>query len=219
MLIALVLIVVAVGTTIAAVNRWREERQWRDKRLPSPVLFARDDPKHPLPTPTAPLAARGPVGAPAHQALPPRLDRPVAGGSTADLPFAHLAPPSPSSLPVADETIQVLPGRLEVLAGDPRHREIRFVRVPGRPPELILGREPGDSAQHVTLGSTTVSRRHARFAFLDGGWTVMNLSRTNPILINGAELPSNDASHDLCDGDRIELGEVVLRFTYKQSLR
>ena len=112
----------------------------------------------------------------------------------------------------SDEPVQVLPGRLEVVSGDPRHREIRFVRVPGRPAELILGREVGDSPQHVTLRSTTVSRQHARFSFLDGRWTVMNLSRTNPIVINGAELSSGDASYSLSDGDRLELGEVVLCF-------
>jgi hypothetical protein len=111
----------------------------------------------------------------------------------------------------SDEPVQLLPGRLEVLAGDPHHREIRFVRVPGRPAELILGREPGDSPQYGTLHSTTVSRRHARFAFNHGHWTVMNLSRTNPIVVNGAEL-ANDAGYELGDGDRLELGEVVLRF-------
>jgi len=112
----------------------------------------------------------------------------------------------------SDEPVQLLPGRLEVLSGDARHREIRFVRVPGRPAELILGREPGDSPQHVALRSTTVSRQHARFSFLDGRWTVMNLSRTNPIVINGTELSSSDASYVLRDGDRLELGEVVLCF-------
>jgi len=112
----------------------------------------------------------------------------------------------------ADEPVQLLPGRLEVLAGDPNHREIRFVRVPGRPAELILGREPGDSPQYGTLHSTTVSRRHARFAFDHGQWTVMNLSRTNPTVVNGVELSANDTGHDLRDGDRLELGEVVLRF-------
>ena len=112
----------------------------------------------------------------------------------------------------SDEPVQLLPGRLEVLAGEASHREIRFVRVPGRSAELTLGREPGDSAQHVTLRSTTVSRRHARFAFLDGRWAVMNLSHTNPIVINGAELSSTDASYYLRDGDRLELGEVVLRY-------
>jgi len=46
-----------------------------------------------------------------------------------------------------DEVLQLLPGRLEVLAGETRHREIRFVRAPGQPPQLILGRDAAGSAQ------------------------------------------------------------------------
>lgn len=112
----------------------------------------------------------------------------------------------------SDEPVQLLPGRLEVISGDPRHEEIRFVRVPGRPAELIVGRDPGDSVQHVTLRSGTVSRRHARFGYSNGRWAVANLSRTNPVILNNQELSARDGAHDLADGDRLELGEVVLRF-------
>jgi hypothetical protein len=124
--------------------------------------------------------------------------------------------PSPSETvrfrrPV-DEPVQLLPGRLEVVSGDPRHQEIRFVRIPGRPAELILGRDPGDSAQHVTLRSSTVSRQHARLAFANGRWAVSNLSLTNPVVLNDEELSARDGDRDLTDGDRLELGEVVLRF-------
>lgn len=201
-------------------KRWKAEQEWRDKRLPSPLLFAPDDSQRPRPTPTTPSEARPPVRTSAFE--PPALrdvERAV-GGSLAVPPFTRIAPFAdlpPSAPSVSDQTVQLLPGRLEVLAGDPRHREIRFFRIPGQPAELIVGREPGDTAQHVTLASSTVSRRHARFAFLDGRWTVTNLSQTNPIVINGAELPSNDASYDLHDGDRLELGEVVLRFTSNLS--
>jgi hypothetical protein len=111
-----------------------------------------------------------------------------------------------------DEPVQLLPGRLEVLAGEKRHREIRFVRVPGELPQLILGREGGSSPQQVALESTTVSRRHARFAFTDGQWEVANLSQTNPLVVNDEILNALDAPHALADGDRIELGDVVLRF-------
>jgi len=112
----------------------------------------------------------------------------------------------------SDEPVQLLPGRLEIVAGDARHEEIRFVRVPGRPAELILGRDPGDSVQHVTLRSGTVSRRHARFEYANGRWVVANLSRTNPVILNSQELSARDGARDLADGDRLELGEVVLRF-------
>jgi len=111
-----------------------------------------------------------------------------------------------------EEPVQLLPGRLEVLAGEPQQHEIRFVRIPGEPMELILGRESGPSAQHVALKSSTVSRRHARFEFSNGHWAVNNLSKTNPVVINDQELSHTDAARYLMDGDRLELGEVVLRF-------
>jgi hypothetical protein len=112
----------------------------------------------------------------------------------------------------SDEPVQILPGRLEVVSGEARHREIRFVRVPGEPAQLIVGREPGRSPQHVTLESSTVSRRHARFAFADGRWAIANLSQTNPVVVNDEDLPDTAGERPLADGDKIELGEVVLRY-------
>lgn len=111
-----------------------------------------------------------------------------------------------------EEQIQILPGRLEVVAGEPAHREIRFVRSPGEPAELILGRDPGPSPHAIALQSDTVSRRHARFAFANGRWSVMNLSRTNPVVVNDERMHDNSIERPLADGDRLELGEVVLRF-------
>ena len=111
-----------------------------------------------------------------------------------------------------DEVVQLLPGHLEVVSGDSRHQEIRFVRVAGQQPQLILGRNPGRSPQHVALNSSTVSRQHARLAYTGGKWAVANLSTTNPVVVNDQELTNLDGERPLADGDRIELGEVVLRF-------
>ena len=111
----------------------------------------------------------------------------------------------------AEEPVQLLPGRLEVLAGEAQH-EIRFVRIPGEPMQMILGRESGPSPQYVALKSNTVSRRHARLAFTNGQWAVANLSQTNPVVVNDEELTQSDGARELIDGDRLELGEVVLRF-------
>jgi predicted component of type VI protein secretion system len=77
---------------------------------------------------------------------------------------------------------------------------------------MILGREPGGSPQHVALPSSTVSRRHARLDFTDGHWELTNLSRTNPVVVNDESLSSTHGERVLMDGDRIELGDVVLRF-------
>lgn len=111
-----------------------------------------------------------------------------------------------------DEVVQLLPGHLEVLSGDTRHQEIRFVRVAGQQPHLILGRNPGRSPQHVALNSSTVNRQHAKLAYSGGKWMVANLSTTNPVVVNDQELTNLDGERQLTDGDRIELGEVVLRF-------
>lgn len=112
-----------------------------------------------------------------------------------------------------EEPVQLLPGRLEVLSGESKHQEIRFVRVPGEPLQLVVGRDPGaPSPRHVALQSNTVSRQHARFEFSDGKWAVSNLSRTNPVIVNDEHLSDTSGERTLVDGDRIELGEVVLRF-------
>jgi hypothetical protein len=112
----------------------------------------------------------------------------------------------------SDEALQLLPGRLEVLSGVSGPREIRFVRMPGEQPQLIIGREPGRSPPHVALPSSTVSRQHARLDFSGGRWGLTNLSRTNPVVVNDETLSSAQGERPLVDGDRIELGDVVLRF-------
>jgi hypothetical protein len=111
-----------------------------------------------------------------------------------------------------EEPVQLLPGRLEVLAGESQHHEIRFVRIPGEPLQVILGRESGRWALYVALKSSTVSRKHARLAFENGRWAVANLSKTNPVVVNDEELSHADSPRDLTDGDRLELGEVVLLY-------
>jgi hypothetical protein len=111
-----------------------------------------------------------------------------------------------------DAAVQLLPGRLEVLEGATPHREIRFMRVPGEPPHVTLGREIRLTPHYVGLGSPTVSRRHARLDFVDNRWMVRNLSRTNPLVVNDDELFDTGPARPLMDGDLLELGEIVLRF-------
>ncbi len=111
-----------------------------------------------------------------------------------------------------DEALQLLPARFEVISGLTPRQVIRFVRVPGKPAEMIIGREAASSPQQVTLTSSTVSRRHARVSYSDGRWLVSNLSRTNPVVVNDHALAEFEGPRPLLDGDRIELGDVVLRF-------
>jgi hypothetical protein len=110
-------------------------------------------------------------------------------------------------------TLQLLPGRLEIVGGTDRVDEIRFVRVPGREPVVTFGRSDGEPHTHVRLNALTVSRVHAAMRFQDGSWYIENRSTTNPVMVNGAPLPLAGGSPvKLADGDTMELGEVIFRF-------
>jgi hypothetical protein len=111
-----------------------------------------------------------------------------------------------------DEPVQILPGRLRILSGEAAGEDLRLFSRIGEPPQIVVGRETGPPHRHITLHSPTVSRRHARMDFADGHWTITNLSRTNPVLVNDRVLANGGSSRKLSDGDRIELGEVALRF-------
>lgn len=115
-----------------------------------------------------------------------------------------------------DGTLQFLPGRLEVVEGGEDGQEIKFVRTPGPDGTTItFGRAEGAQYRHVQLHVPTVSRMHAKL-FLDGkSWSMVNLSETNPVVVNGLPLAGEGSSVILREGDRIEMGEVVFRFRAK----
>lgn len=113
----------------------------------------------------------------------------------------------------SDPTLQFLPGRLEVIAGADQGHEIRFVKSAGvSKPEITFGRSEGPAYRHVQLRQQTVSRNHARMTLDGSTWSLTNLSATNPVVVNGCEMPGDGSSVVLGDGDRIEMGEVAFRF-------
>lgn len=126
------------------------------------------------------------------------------------------SPVPPSNEP--EGTLQLLPGRLEITSdrgvtgGHEGQREVRFVRVPGKQPEMTFGRAEGHPYQHVQLDSPTASRRHATLRFSGRRWRIRNDSSTNPTRVNGISLDGTDTFQELGDGDRIEMGEVSFRF-------
>lgn len=124
--------------------------------------------------------------------------------------------PSPDATVIfhrpVDEPVQILPGRLHVLTGDAAGEDLRLFSRIGEPAQIVVGRDAGPAYQHITLRSPTVSRRHARIEFVNGSWTITNLSATNPVLVNDRVLSNGSTTRKLSDGDRIELGEVALRF-------
>ncbi len=80
---------------------------------------------------------------------------------------------------------------------------------------ITFGRAEGAQYRHVQLHEPTVSRMHAKL-MLDGkSWSLVNLSETNPVVINGLPLAGEGSTVVLREGDRIEMGEVVFRFRTK----
>src|SRR5690606_1463218 len=126
--------------------------------------------------------------------------------------------PSPSAqssvrvLAPAGGTLQMLPGRLVIIEGEETGREIRFVRLGANPQHVTFGRNAGRPYEHVQLRAQTVSRLHAQLQYDDGRWYVENLSRTNPLVLNGRAVAAGAPPHPLAEGDVLEMGEVLCRF-------
>lgn len=219
--LVVILLILAAGAAIVAQLVWWLSGRPDRERVPPPLVypihprFVRQPdavPPEPLPAPRPPQASVSvttPVGTEHSEAdLPvpvPVYIEPAEGDPALGETIQFVRP--------TDDALQLLPARLEVLSGMAPHQVIRFVRVPGKPAEMILGREAASSPQQVTLTSSTVSRRHARVTYDDGHWLVTNLSRTNPVVVNDHALAEFEGPRPLLDGDRIELGDVVLRFS------
>jgi hypothetical protein len=199
-----ILLILAAGAALVAQLVWWLSGRPERERVPPPLIY-----------PIHAQFARQPPPAPVH-AVPTQ-------SATAAAPVTQLSAVEPTAddatqtetmqfVRPTDDALQLLPARLEVVSGMTPQQVIRFVRVPGKPAEMILGRETASSPQQVTLTSSTVSRRHARVTYADGRWLVSNLSRTNPVVVNDRALDEFEGARPLLDGDRIELGDVVLRF-------
>jgi hypothetical protein len=167
--------------------------------------------------PDAPMGISSPPVAPF--TLPPKLREarpvPTATNGTARRPPGAVESMSDRvvhTVPTNDGTLQFLPGRLEVVDGDRTGRDIRFVRTWGEIPEVTFGRVTGPPYRHIQLKSQTVSRQHARLQYVDGRWQLTNLSQTNPVVVNGQTLDTAHGQRVLCDGDQIEMGEVIFRY-------
>lgn len=70
--------------------------------------------------------------------------------------------------------------------------------------ELVIGRH---HSCDVVMTDLTVSRRHARLVFRDGGWIVQDLESTNGTHLNGQRV----GRCRLRPGDQLALGDQLLR--------
>jgi hypothetical protein len=136
-----------------------------------------------------------------HGALPPMM---VTGGR--DRRDRHVIPSN------GKDSVQVLPGHLEVEVGSNVGEAIRFMRVKGEPADITIGAAEGPRHRHIKLPAETISRTHARMQYHDGRWRITNLSANNPTLVNGQELDASARTRLLDDGDMIQIGEMLLRF-------
>jgi DNA-binding winged helix-turn-helix (wHTH) protein len=78
--------------------------------------------------------------------------------------------------------------------------------IPLHEGENVLGRSRRDD---VVIGSTGVSRRHARLVIGPEGATVQDLGSKNGTFVNGQR---TDATVPLVDGDTLRLGTVTMTF-------
>jgi hypothetical protein len=74
----------------------------------------------------------------------------------------------------------------------------------GSEQEVIIGRH---HSCDVVITEPTVSRRHARLIFRDGGWIIQDLGSTNGTLLNGQRV----GRCRLRPGDHLALGHQLLR--------
>ncbi|HEV2130847.1 MAG TPA: FHA domain-containing protein [Longimicrobiaceae bacterium] len=179
-------------------------------------------PARPIESAPPPLPANGaPRAAPvvtvpvpiAEEALPPVDEHPgAANGGDGGVGGEYVDGRTVRYYRPVDDTVQFLPGRLEIVEGEDRGQDIRFIRTAGGVAEITFGRSSGPAHRHVQLRARTVSREHARLRYERDGWRIGNLSQTNPVVVNGEELHSVQDTRALSDGDLIEMGEVVFRF-------
>jgi pSer/pThr/pTyr-binding forkhead associated (FHA) protein len=81
-------------------------------------------------------------------------------------------------------------------------REVQ--RYPISQQSIQVGRAPTND---LVLSNESVSREHANISFTQRGFTLMPLSNTNPVRLNGAPC---DRASPLTEGDAIQLGKYVL---------
>ncbi len=71
--------------------------------------------------------------------------------------------------------------------------------------ENYVGRSSGCE---IPIDSGGLSRRHARMLFVNNVWMLQDLGSTNGCIVNGTQI----TSHQLADGDLIEMGDATFRF-------
>lgn len=90
---------------------------------------------------------------------------------------------------------------LEVVVGVHRGKRFRLVR-----PDVRVGRGPDTQIQ---FPDRTVSRRHCRIFWKDGGWWIDDVGSRNGTVLNGAMVSEPSL---MTEGDLVWLGDSAFRF-------
>jgi hypothetical protein len=93
------------------------------------------------------------------------------------------------------------PITLEVITGKDAGLKIAVPASGG-----ILGRGPDC---HISLDETTLSRKHCRILYEEGGWCVQDLASRSGVIVNGQKTSVSP----LKQGDELRLGNMSLRVT------
>lgn len=200
----LVLILVILGFPIALVLAWAfevtPEGVVRDAARPEDAERAAGSRNRPARGRAEGSSAGAPSPAPSSAAA--TSDDDMYDGET-----VRFATPS-----AGGGTVQLLPGRLEIVEGSDRGEDIRFESPQGEPPEFTFGRRKSPEPTHIQLKARTVSREHAVMRYRDDGWEIENRSSTNPVRVNGEELSPVGEATVLSEDDRVEMGKIAFRF-------
>jgi hypothetical protein len=199
----------------------------RPSRPPEPVSATAASDPSPPPSPPSPFGPSHspdpiPIDVRASQATEEvgeergRVLRLQVAGERRDFARDDLRGPTVRRERPLDGTLQFLPGRLEVIDGRDVGQEIKFVRTAGPDGTSVsFGRNEGPPYRHVQLHEPTVSRLHAKMTLDGKAWSLVNLSATNPVVVNGLPLEGEGSTVLLREGDRIEMGEVIFRYHVK----
>jgi pSer/pThr/pTyr-binding forkhead associated (FHA) protein len=119
-------------------------------------------------------------------------------------PIAASAPPVPGKVEPPPRETKIY---LDIIEGLDKDKNYEFTRE-----NVVLGR--GDA--NVVLKDSKVSRKHAEIE-LRGGYTpiLRDLESSNGTFVNGRRV---EASLELKDGDRIQVGDTVIKFSILRSL-
>lgn len=90
---------------------------------------------------------------------------------------------------------------LVVISGKPLGKSFYLAKE-----TMVLGR---DLAADISIGETSISRRHTEFAVTPEGISVKDLGSTNGTFVNDTKV---EASKVLADGDLIRCGNTILKF-------